>query len=218
MISLSSLLKEYRKKTGAKREDIASAAGISLAMYAKLESGKAKSTSNWRAIADFMGIPHEEFLASMPTISPAGGVAKSVKLIQRADGSFIGRVSGASDARTTTPDLSPVMATGDEPVDWAPTPPELQNVRGGYMIFAPDNAMEPRFFVGERISVHPGRPYTEGDFVVVALADGSRIARRYVRSDPRKGDIVVSQFNPPQETTMQKGDITSVHRILLPGL
>lgn len=213
---LSELLLEYRHKTGLRREDIAHGAGISLAMLSKLETGRAKSTSHWRDLANVLGIPHAEFIESMPQLQPAGGAPKSVKLIRSPDGSYIGRAAGLSDSRTAPPELSPVMGSGDEPIDHAPTPPELQNVRGGYMVYATDSAMEPRFFVGERLSVHPGRPYAAGDFVVVALADGARVARKFVRWNG--DDLVLAQYAPPQEIRVPRADVQSVHRVLIPGL
>jgi len=223
-------------RTDCTMEDVAFAAGISKAAYAKLESGKSKSTTRWREIADYLGISHDEMLAAMPSISPAGGQSprepRSVRLIQRPDGTFIGGAPGMADNRARMPSMSPVLghaAAGahgyviiGEPIAYEPTPPELENAQDGYLLYVSGESMVPRFFPGERISVHPRRPYSRNDFVVVQFDDGSPehvgMVKQFQGYDDETGDLLLSQYNPPIEIRVPGDKVKEIHRVVIPGL
>lgn len=223
-------------RKGFSMEDVAFAAGISKAAYAKLENGKSKSTTRWREIADYLGISHDEILRAMPTISPSGGEStrepRSVRLMQRPDGTYIGAAPGMSDGRARMPSMSPVLghaAAGahgyviiGEPIAYEPTPPELENAQDGYLLYVSGESMVPRFFPGERISVHPGRPYSRNDFVVVQFDDGSPehvgMVKQFQRYDDESGDLILSQYNPATEIRVPGDKVREIHRVVIPGL
>lgn len=225
-----------RGRADCSMEDVAHAAGMSKAAYAKLENGKSKSTTRWRDIADYLEIGHDEFLAAMPSISPAGGQipreTRGVKLITRADGTVIGAAPGMSNSRTRMPSISPVLghaaagASGyliiGEPIAYEPTPPELENAQDGYLLYVSGESMVPRFFPGERISVHPGRPYSRNDFVVVQFDDGSPehvgMVKQFVGYDDDSGDLLLSQYNPAMELRVPGDKVREIHRVVIPGL
>lgn len=239
---LAELLATARKsaiqegRTDCSMEDVAFAAGISKAAYAKLENGKSKSTTRWREIADYLGIDRDAILEAMPSISLAGGQSpresKGVRLVQRPDGSFIGSKPGMSDARKAMPSMSPVLghaAAGahgyviiGDPIAYEPTPPELENAQDGYLLYVSGESMVPRFFPGERISVHPGRPYSRNDFVVVQFDDGSPehvgMVKQFQGYDDETGDLLLSQYNPAIEIRVPGEKVRDIHRVVIPGL
>lgn len=239
---LSELLSTARQaaidsgRSGASMEDVAFAVGISKAAYAKLENGKSKSTSRWRELADYLGISHDDILRAMPTISPSGGDShrqtRSVRLITRPDGSVIGHSPGMADNRTRMPSMSPVLGhaaagahgyvTIGDPIAYEPTPPELENAQEGYLLYVSGESMVPRFFPGERISVHPGRPYSRNDFVVVQFDDGSPehvgMVKQFQGYDDATGDLLLTQYNPSAEIRVPGDKVREIHRVVIPGL
>jgi len=81
--------------------------------------------------------------------------------------------------------------------------------------------MVPRYFPGELIYVHPGKPVTIGSFVLVqarARATGEpprAVIKRLAKRSPTK--LVLEQFNPPRSFDVQLKDVLSVHRIMGSG-
>jgi len=60
-----------------------------------------------------------------------------------------------------------------EPIDMVAAPPSLTHVQAAYAFAIFSDAMEPRYFVGEIVHVHPGIPARAGDFVLFGLTDGT---------------------------------------------
>lgn len=114
------------------------------------------------------------------------------------------------------------MTEGDV-IDRIERPPVLENVGNAYALYLSGSSMEPRYFAGETIYVHPGKPITPGCFVVVQLwpeNDGDPIkglVKRFVRRTNDK--LVLHQLNPPDsppiEIPMKR--VKAIHRILLGG-
>jgi len=112
--------------------------------------------------------------------------------------------------------LNEANKTGD-----VPAPPALINARDAYALYIVGDRMEPRFFAGELVYVHPGLPVRNGDFVVLELVDnnsgkagegnGSPLAlvRRQVNS------TTFAQLHPFQEMIVEKDQIVAVRRIVL---
>lgn len=96
------------------------------------------------------------------------------------------------------------MAGGDgwhrrdkKKVESRPMPSQLEQAEGAYGLFVGDSAWEPRWFVGEVIFVHPGRPPRIGDWLLVDMDDGRvALGRMTGRSDGR-----LALASPGGETT-----------------
>jgi phage repressor protein C with HTH and peptisase S24 domain len=107
--------------------------------------------------------------------------------------------------------------------DYIERPPSLQGVAGAYAVYVADRSMEPRYFAGETLHVHPGRPIPQGDnvFVVVQLkpdAEGEppkALVKQFVRRTANR--LVLRQYNPPAELAFDTTDIASVHLIIWAG-
>lgn len=107
--------------------------------------------------------------------------------------------------------------------DYVERPPSLQGVAGAYAVYVSDRSMEPRYFAGETLHVHPGRPIPRGDdvFVVVQLrpdVEGEppkALVKQFVRRSASR--LVLRQYNPPADLEFDNADVASVHLIIWAG-
>lgn len=99
-------------------------------------------------------------------------------------------------------------------------PPVLAGITGAYAVSVSGESMEPRYFDGEVVFVHPKRRPIKGDFVVAQIEnpnDGPPLAyvKRLVRYN--EGGLVLEQFNPPKELRFPAQAVRSVHVIVMGG-
>lgn len=107
--------------------------------------------------------------------------------------------------------------------DYIERPPSLQGVAGAYAVYVADRSMEPRYFAGETLHLHPGRAVVQGDdvFVVVQLkpdAEGEApkaLVKQFLRRTPTK--LVLRQYNPPTDLEFANTEVASVHLIIWAG-
>jgi SOS-response transcriptional repressor LexA len=105
-----------------------------------------------------------------------------------------------------------------EIVDYVSRPPHLAGAIGPYAVYVAGSSMEPRYYAGEVVYIHPGRTVTPGAFVLVQVKPGSEgeapraFIKRLVRRTATK--MTFEQFNPPKELDIKAGDIQSMHRIV----
>jgi phage repressor protein C with HTH and peptisase S24 domain len=110
-----------------------------------------------------------------------------------------------------------------EVVDRVACPPQLQNVRDAYAVFVAGESMEPRYYEGEVLYVHPSRPTPPGSFVVVQLHPERE-------GDPRPGlvkqlvkktsaEVVLRSLNPPDAPLIKipMARVATVHAIVMAG-
>ena len=94
-------------------------------------------------------------------------------------------------------------------------PPQLVGVPNGYGLYVVGDSMEPRFAAGEIVYVSPNRPVTRGCYVVIQLADGSGMLKRFVSRDNDK--VVLEQLNPSERLEQMADHVEAVHRIVGQG-
>lgn len=99
-------------------------------------------------------------------------------------------------------------------------PPVLAGISGAYAVTVSGESMEPRYFDGEVVFVHPKRRPIKGDFVVAQIEnpnEGPPLAyvKRLVRYN--EGGLVLEQFNPPKELRFPAQAVRSVHVIVMGG-
>lgn len=108
-----------------------------------------------------------------------------------------------------------------EVVDYVARPSNLAGVASAYAVFVVGSSMEPRYFPGELVHVHPGRPVTIGSFVLVQIRpkqDGEApraVIKRLVRRSGNK--IVLEQYNPKKSFELKDQDVVSIHRVVASG-
>ena len=103
-------------------------------------------------------------------------------------------------------------------VDYVSRPPQLMGAPEAYGVYVDGSGMEPRYYAGEIVYVHPGKPVTLGAFVVAQVkpeAEGDApkaFIRRLVKRSASK--MTFEQFNPPKEIDIKPSDILSMHKIV----
>jgi phage repressor protein C with HTH and peptisase S24 domain len=80
--------------------------------------------------------------------------------------------------------------------------------------------MEPRYFSGEVVYVHPTKPYRKNDFVVVQIDAGNGdpplgFIKQFIQLTPTR--LVLCQFNPKKEIEFERKKVLSIHKILFAG-
>lgn len=106
-------------------------------------------------------------------------------------------------------------------VDYVTRPPALAGATGTYAVFVTGMSMEPRYYPGEMIYIHPGRPVTIGSFVLIQTRPHNEgeppraiIARLEKRTTQK---LVVGKLNPARQIEVAVRDLASVHRIVASG-
>lgn len=104
-------------------------------------------------------------------------------------------------------------------------PPGLENVRDAYAVYVHGSSMEPRYYPGETVWVHPHKPVSRGDFVVAQIQNDEPgepplgFVKQFISRNGR--ELVLEQFNPPegQDRLMHfpADRVISVHKIVLSG-
>jgi phage repressor protein C with HTH and peptisase S24 domain len=102
-------------------------------------------------------------------------------------------------------------------VDTVECPPALDAVPDAYAVYVVGDSMEPRYYAGEIVYVHPNKPYKRGDFVVVQInVDGEEaphgFIKQFVSLSPTT--LTLCQFNPKKEIEFPRKKVVSIHRIV----
>ncbi len=103
------------------------------------------------------------------------------------------------------------LANG-EIVDWVNRHPSQVGIGGAFAVYVFSDSMEPRYFRGELVYVHPGRPPEMNRDCLVEMQNGDAYIKRYLRQSEDK--IRVAQFNPPEEKEIPKGDIKAIYAVV----
>jgi len=105
-------------------------------------------------------------------------------------------------------------------IDLIERPASLIGVPNAYAVYVVGASMEPRYFPGEVVHIHPGRPVDLGAFVLVQRRGKAgdaplAVIKRLVKRTASK--ITLEQFNPPKLFDIKAGDIVSIHRVVGSG-
>ena len=139
---------------------------------------------------------------------------------------FIAHVS-----QTGTEDLIRVLGMGDGGDGWemwngdtvamVPRPESLRGVLNAFAVYVQGDSMEPRYYAGELLYVHPGKPVTPGSFVLVQMhpqkeGEGPRaMVKRLKRRGPTR--TTLEQFNPQKTFELKNSEIKTIDRIVGSG-
>ena len=184
----------------------------------------------------------QQFLErGVPASLPEGVRGALASLLQVEEDLLRGAVPSSGRAVSTPARPPPLIGTADrlpvlglaecgpdgwalwngEVVDYVARPSNLVGVTQAYAVFVVGSSMEPRYFPGELVHVHPGRPVTIGSFVLVQIRpkdDGEApraVIKRLVRRSGNK--IVLEQYNPKKSFELKDSDVVSVHRVVASG-
>ena len=97
-------------------------------------------------------------------------------------------------------------------VDWVTRHPAQLGITNAFAIYVFSDAMEPRYFRGELVYIHPGRPPEMNRDCVIEMNNGDASIKRFLRQGENK--IRVAQFNPPEEKDIPKSEIKAVYAVV----
>lgn len=102
-------------------------------------------------------------------------------------------------------------------IDYVRRPPGLMNAKDIYALFVEGTSMEPQFFAGDLIYVHPHRPAKAGDIVVITCKNGEHQSEEATLGIYRRKTekaVVIAKHNPKAEIELNRGLVTAIHRVL----
>lgn|SRR5262245_51632389 len=102
-------------------------------------------------------------------------------------------------------------------IDTVAGPPDLDSVPDAYALYIQGTTMEPRYYAGDLVFVHPHRPYREHNSVVVQIqVNGEDQPHGYILQfvGETPSTITLRQLNPTRKFQFQRSRVISVHRIV----
>lgn len=159
-------------------------------------------------------------------VTPATSAARRAQMDYSQDGASRG-LRGFSDrpARALTQDNAyapaphPVQQVpvfrdrrGGDIVDWVPRHPLQAGIADAYALYVGSDDMQPRYFRGETVYVHPGKPAQNGADCVIEFTDGSVSLRRLLQKTADR--VAVQSFHPARMADIALGDISAIYTIV----
>jgi len=232
MSEFSKLIVEEMNRKGMTRAQLGAALGVSQQAASSWLQPNKQKPERWKEIALAVGVPmdvaeravntpvspsesgtFEQTHVRLSTFKPSANAGKRAPLAPPAAGMIpvIGRAAAGEPGK--------IIIMDGEPSEWIPCPPELIGVDGGYATYVYGDSMEPRYFNGERVYVHPSRPYGPKDFVVAQVRDDDDNLSAYVKrfvSYTAQG-LKLHQYNPDDDLEFAPDAVDAVHLIVGSG-
>lgn len=101
---------------------------------------------------------------------------------------------------------------GDTPVDWVIRHPAQTGIKNAFAVYVFSDDMKPRYFPGELVYIHPGRPPETGRDCLIKMKSGQAHLRRYI--DRNGNSLHMRQFNPPQDDILHVDDIEEIYSVI----
>lgn len=221
--TVSDRLKDIReKRLGLSMEKFAKELGYSHASgvqrYESAEFKKSSLPSHLvEKLARFIGqgkppITQEEIfslagLSAKATTPPSEVSAPQPEALGRKDLPVYASAEGGSMGE---------MIISYDPIEWRERPSILDGVSDGFAMYVVNDSMEPRYFQGDLLLVHPRRPPRPGnDVLLIKKSENGEhhaMIKRLVRSNSK--EVVVRQFNPPKEIVVPRDQLANLFRVL----
>ncbi|MBB4277050.1 XRE family transcriptional regulator [Rhizobium mongolense] len=102
-------------------------------------------------------------------------------------------------------------------IDFVRRPPALMNAVNLYSLYIEGSSMEPQYFPGDLIFVHPDKPPRHGDAVVVQCqvdSEGHMEATIGILSRRSADKVTIRKHNPAAEIEIPRDTVISVHKVL----
>lgn len=219
-------IRERLAATGKSAHGASLEAGGSPSLIPNILNGRSSSPrgDTLKKIAAVLDTTTEYLLEGTTNASPAAP-AMPVTEFQRLDASVPNPMQWPKDVPVWGTAMGSLIDTNfeglhifsGEPIDYARRPPSLSAVRDAYAIYVTGDSMDPMHPHGEIRLVHPHRPPSPGDTVVVYT--------RHWDSDPgqgyikilrrRSGDrLILEQLNPRATIEVPVKYVVSVHKVL----
>lgn len=213
---MSNFLRQWREARGLTLEQVGSAIGSDKTQISKLEKGDRKLSVQWlERLASFYGVSPGDLLKQPDAPPPAPNVDLSTAVdVPRVvsmplDLPVYGVAIGGPDGD---------FSLNGEIVDRVRRPPGLMGNSKAFAVFVRGESMEPRHYQGDLLYVDPVRPARAGDDVLVEMKParpaepGAAFIKQLVSYTPVR--LVIRQFNPAKDITLQTDKVLRVYKIL----
>lgn len=104
----------------------------------------------------------------------------------------------------------------EEPVDWSKRPPALTDIEEAYGVYVQGKSMEPQFFEGDLVFVHPFRHPRQGDIVIIQQSNKREPPIAFIKRFERRTatHLIASQHNPKAEISYLLPSVLAVHKVM----
>ena len=125
-----------------------------------------------------------------------------------------GFIPSPAPSRSAPGNLVPVYTDrAQDPVgDWVARHPAQTGIASAFALYVSSQTMEPRYFQGELVYVHPGRPPEMNRDCIIEMKNGGFLLKRFLRQNEET--IHVAQFNPPLEKHIPRAEIKAVYAVV----
>lgn len=96
--------------------------------------------------------------------------------------------------------------------DWIKRPPALTSVPNAFAVYMVGESMEPRYYAGDTLYIHPSRPARTGCFVLIELPDQQAVIKRFISQDDNR--VRVEQFNPAKQFDIPRSQVVGMYRVV----
>ncbi len=128
---------------------------------------------------------------------------------------------GVSDS-ATAPRLTPpahaqipvysFSQDGRKLIDWTDPHPQQIGLDGAFAMYVDDSLMEPRYYPGELVYLHPGRPLQSGRDALVDLGQGAPFLCRV--KDVTGDGFIVDIFKPQQQQKISRSEVNFAYTVI----
>ncbi len=95
---------------------------------------------------------------------------------------------------------------------WVARHPAQAGIANAFAVYVISDSMEPRYFAGELVYVHPGRPPAAGRDCIIEMLNGDAYIKRYLRQTDTT--VRVAQFNPACEKDIPKAEVKAIYTVV----
>lgn len=93
-------------------------------------------------------------------------------------------------------------------IDWTWRPASLDHVEDAFAIFVTGSSMEPRYFSGDIVYVHPKKAIRRGRHVLIETTCHNGFIKRFEKWTD--DNLVLHQYNPDKEMILPRSDVLRV--------
>lgn len=97
-------------------------------------------------------------------------------------------------------------------VDWVQRHPAQTGIADAFAVYVPADDMAPRYFRGELVYLHPGRPTVINADCLIETVTGEWLVRRLTEQD--SSYVRIQKFNPPENKKIIMSNIKTICMIV----
>lgn len=202
---IGAALRSHRLRQKKSQTEVAKAAGVSQSTLGRAELGEFKKLEAWMLrAASYLGFEFDQEIVE-PTDRGSAQMASPPRpsIVVNAQNFPVYRASSTNGGN---------LVLSDEPIDYAPMPSFLANVKDAYGLLVADDTMRPEFRIGDTALVHPHLPPVPDEACVFrdAQTGGRAIVRTFIRETTTHW--IVSRHNPKGQEKLPKSAWPLCHR------